>query len=236
MVGMRPAGSGPFLPIYRPFFLRSLPVNKFRKLASYAVMLVLLGMLIVSFVFWGIGDMLRVGGSGSEVAHVGGTHIPVYGWIGGSSVSIDDVRDRFNRQLDQIQRQTGQRPDAEQAVRYGLNVRALEDVIQRAVIDNAMREYGLVVSDAEVRAVIAQNPSFKGSGGSFDPIKYRALLQQARISEASYIADVRREIGSSELFGAVRTEGIAPKSCATRSSRWRARSASARPSMSPTRS
>jgi len=175
-------------------------------------MVVLLGMLIISFVFWGIGDMLRVGGRGTEVAHVGGIHIPVYGWIGGSSVSIDDVRDRFNRQLDQIQRQTGQRPDPEQAVRYGLNVRALEDVIQRAVIDNAMSEYGLVVSDAEVRAVIAQNPSFKGSGGSFDQIKYRGLLQQARISEASYIADVRREIGSAELFGTVRTEGIGPKS------------------------
>ena len=187
-------------------------MNKFRKIASYAIMLTLLGMLIVSFVFWGIGDMLRVGGRGSAVAHVGGIHIPVYGWIGGTAVSIDDVRDRFNRQLDQIQRQTGQRPDPEQAVRYGLNVRALEDVIQRSVIDNAMNEYGLVVSDAEVRAVIAQNPSFKGSGGSFDQIKYRGLLQQARISEASYIADVRREIGSSELFGAVRTEGIGPKS------------------------
>lgn len=174
-------------------------------------MTLLLGTLIVSFALWGIGDMLRMGGRNTEVAHVGGIHIPLYGWVGGMSVSIDEVRDRFNRQLDQIQRQTGQRPDTEQAARYGLNVRALEDVVQRAVIDTAMKDYGIVVGDDQVRDTIAQNPSFHGAGGKFDPVKYRNLLQQARINEAAYVADVRREIGSSELFGTVRTEGLAPE-------------------------
>lgn len=186
-------------------------MNKFRQYAGRVLLAVILGVVIVPFAFWGIGDV-RLGGRANEVAHVGGTHIPLYGWFGGTSVSIDEVRDRFNRQLDQIQRQTGQRPDPEQAVRFGLNMRALDDVVQRAVIDTAMNEYGLVVSDEEVRSVIAQNPAFKGTGGSFDPLKYRGLLQQARISEASYVADVRREIASAQLFGTVRTEGIAPKS------------------------
>jgi peptidyl-prolyl cis-trans isomerase D len=135
----------------------------------------LMTMLIISFGLWGIGDMLKMGGRNTEVAHVGGTHIPLYGWLGGTSVSIDEVRDRFNRQLEQIQRQTGQRPEPEQARRYGLHVRALEDVVQRAVIDNAMQQYGLVVSDSEVQAEIARNPIFHGTTGSFDPAKYHAL-------------------------------------------------------------
>ena len=172
----------------------------------------LMTMLIISFALWGIGDMLKVGGRNNEVAHVGGTHIPVYGWVGGTSVSIEEVRDRFNRQLEQIQRQTGQRPEPEQALRYGLHIRALEDVVQRAIIDNAMQQYGLVVSDAEVQATIARNPAFQGTGGAFDVAKYRALLQQARIPEAAYVADVRREIASAQLFGTVRTEGLAPVS------------------------
>ncbi|CAN5206503.1 SurA N-terminal domain-containing protein [soil metagenome] len=187
-------------------------MRKFRKYAGFFVMFVLMSMLIISFAFWGIGDMLRVGGGGREVAHVGGTHIPLYGWLGGTSVTIEEVRDRFNRQLEQIQRQTGQRPEPEQALRYGLHVRALEDVLQRAVIDNAMQQYGLTVTENEVRAVIARNPTFQGTTGSFDPLKYRALLQQARISEAAYVADIRREIASAQLFGVVRTEGLAPTS------------------------
>ena len=187
-------------------------MNRFRKIASYIVGAALMSMLIVSFALWGIGDMLRVGGQHNEIAHVGGTHIPLYGWLGGTSVSVDEVRDRFNRQLDQIQRQTGQRPEPEQALRYGLHLRALEDVLQRAVIDNAMEKYGLVVGTAEVQSVIARNPTFAGPTGSFDPNKYRGLLQNARITEASYVADIRREIASSQLFGAVRTEGLAPVS------------------------
>jgi peptidyl-prolyl cis-trans isomerase D len=187
-------------------------VPTFRKIATYIIGATLMTMLIVSFGMWGIGDMLRVGGSSNEIAHVGGTHIPLYGWLGGTSVSVEEVRDRFNRQLDQIQRQTGQRPEPEQALRYGLHLRALEDVVQRAIIDNAIDQYGLVVGTAQVQSVISRNPAFAGATGDFDPSKYRGLLQNARITEASYIADIRREIASSQLFGAVRTEGLAPTS------------------------
>ena len=187
-------------------------MNHFRKYARFVILFVLFGMLIVSFVFWGVGDMLRMGGRNVEVAHVGGTRIPLYGWFGGTSVSVEEVRDRFNRQLEQIQRQTGQRPETEAALRFGLHLRALDDVVQRAVIDNAIREYGLAISMAEVQATIARNPAFAGTGGAFDANRYRALLQQARIPEAAYVADVRREIATFQLFGVVRSDGLAAAS------------------------
>jgi peptidyl-prolyl cis-trans isomerase D len=187
-------------------------VNKFRKYAGYIISFVLFGMLIVSFALWGIGDMLRTGGRSTEVAHIGGTHVPVYGWIGGASVPISEVREQFNRQLENIQRQTGQRPEQEQAVRFGLHVRALEEVIQRAILEYATRQLGLVVSDAEVQAAISRNPAFQGTKGSFDPLLFRNRLQQARISEAQYVADLRREIAASQLFSVVQPDGLAPKS------------------------
>ena len=187
-------------------------VNQFRKFARFFILFVLFGMLIVSFALWGIGDMLKLNTRNTEVAHVGGTHVPLYGWFGGVPVSIDEVRDVFNRQLEQIQRQTGQRPEPEQAIRYGLHVRALEDSLQRAVLDNAVREYGLSISDDEVRAAIAQKQIFQGPTGAFDPLRYRNFLQSARLTEAQVISDVRREIASIQLLGVVRTEGLAPKS------------------------
>ena len=187
-------------------------MNKFRKYAGYIISFVLFGMLIVSFAFWGIGDMLRGGGRSSEVAHIGGTHIPVYGWIGGASVPINEVRDQFNRQLENIQRQTGQRPEQEQALRFGLHVRALEEVVQRAVLEYATQQLGLVVGDAEVQAVIARNPAFRGTNGAFDPMLFRNRLQQARISEAQYVNELRREIAASQLFSAVQPDGLAPTS------------------------
>jgi len=187
-------------------------VNQFRKYARYVILFILFGMLIVSFGLWGVGDMLKVVGRSSEVAHVGGTKIPLYGWLGGAPVYATEVREQFNRQLEAIQRQTGQRPEQEQALRYGLHVRALEEVIQRTVLDYAIREFGLIVSDEEVRAAIARNPAFQGTGGSFDPLLYRNRLQQARISEPQFVLDMRREIAASQLFGAVRADGLAPVS------------------------
>lgn len=187
-------------------------MNQFRKYARYVILFILFGMLIVSFGLWGVGDMLKAVGRSSEVAHVGGTKIPLYGWVGGAPVYATEVREQFNRQLEAIQRQTGQRPENEQALRYGLHVRALEETIQRAVLDYAVREFGLVVSDEEVRAAIARNPAFLGTGGSFDPLLYRNRLQQARISEQQFVLDMRREIAASQLFGAVRADGLAPKS------------------------
>ena len=187
-------------------------MNNFRKLARYIILFLMFGMLIISFALWGIGDMLKVGGRSNEVAHVGGTHIPLYGWVGGAPVTVTEVKDQLDRQLEGIQRQTGQRPDPDQALRFGLHVRALEESIQRAVLDYAIQQFGLVVSDAEVRAAIARNPAFAGTGGAFDPLLYRNRLQQARISEAQYVNEMRREIAANQLFGAVRPDGLAPKS------------------------
>ena len=127
-------------------------MNNFRKLARYIILFLMFGMLIISFALWGIGDMLKVGGRSNEVAHVGGTHIPLYGWVGGAPVTVTEVKDQLDRQLEGIQRQTGQRPDPDQALRFGLHVRALEESIQRAVLDYAIQQFGLVVSDAEGRA------------------------------------------------------------------------------------
>lgn len=187
-------------------------MNQFRKYARFIVLSILFGMLIISFGLWGVGDMLKAVGRSTEVAHVGGTKIPLYGWVGGAPVYASEVREQFNTQLEAIQRQTGQRPEHEQALRYGLHVRALEEVIQRAVLDYAVREFGLTVSDEEVRATIARNPAFQGASGSFDPLLYRNRLQQARITEAQFVTDMRRQIAAGQLFGAVRADGLAPVS------------------------
>lgn len=187
-------------------------MNQFRKYARFIVLSILFGMLIVSFGLWGVGDMLRMTGRSTEVAHVGGYRLPIYGWVGGAPVYATEVREQFNRQLEAIQRQTGQRPEPEQALRFGLHVRALEEVIQRAVLDYAIKEFGLTISDAQVQAAIARNPAFLGTGGSFDPLLYRSRLQNARISEGQFVVDMRREIAANQLFGVVRADGLAPKS------------------------
>ena len=68
------------------------------------------------------------------------------------------------------------------------------------------------MTDAEVRAAIARNPAFQGTGGAFDPLLVRNRLQQARLAEAQFVADTRREIAAGQLFAVVRSDGLSPKS------------------------
>lgn len=193
-----------------PLHTPSRAVNKFTKFARFVVLFLLSSMLIIAFAFWGIGDMIRSGGRSAEVAHVGGYHLPIYGWVGGASVSGAEVREQYNRQLEAFERQYKRRPTTEEAMGMGLHVSALEDVIQRTVLDYAIREFGLTASEAQVAAAIARNPAFQGAGGSFDPLLYRNRLQQARISIPQFENDMRREIAAAQLFGIVQPKGLAP--------------------------
>ncbi len=186
-------------------------MNQFRKYARYVILFILFGMLIVSFGLWGVGDMLKVVGRSSEVAHVGGTKIPLYGWVGGAPVYATEVREQFNRQLEAIQRQTGQRRSRNRrCATVCMCGHSRSDPAHRArLCDPRVR------TDRQRRGSARshrRNPAFQGTGGSFDPLLYRNRLQQARISEPQFVLDMRREIAASQLFGAVRADGLAPVS------------------------
>lgn len=164
----------------------------FKKYAKFVALALMFGMLIISFAFWGIGDMVRGGPSDPVVAEVGDTQI-----------RGREVRERFNTLLDEVQSRGGTRLTSEQAVAVGLHLRALEESVQRALLDRAIVEYGIVISDEQVRAEIAANPGFAGADGKFDRAIYAAIVQRRWRSEAAFLAELRRDIAVAQLLSGV---------------------------------
>ena len=112
---------------------------------------------------------------------------------------------------------------------------ALEEVIQRTVLDYAIQQFGLVVSDAEVRAAIARNPGLRRDRR---PVRSPAVPQPPQQSPYQRAA-IRhrcapRDRSASQLFGVVRPEGLAPKSLRDDVFRMEGEKASPRRSTSPT--
>lgn len=173
-------------------------MSRFSKIARTIVLSVLFGMLIVSFVFWGIGDMLRIGRSDAVVAE-----------IGSAKITARDVRDRFDRLLQREQARGRSAVSFEDAVRRGWHGVALQEAVKAAVIDLAMQELGIAVSDDQVRKAIAEIPGFWGPTGKFDQNTYRAALQRAGLSEAGFVADLRRELASNQMLGSIQG-GVTP--------------------------
>jgi peptidyl-prolyl cis-trans isomerase D len=161
------------------------------------IMAVVMGVLIISFGIWGIGDIFRGFGQ-STLATVGRTEI-----------SINEFRQIYTERLQQIGRQFGRPLTADQARAFGLDRQLLQQTIADAAIDEEARRLGLGQSDAETMRMIYNDPNFRGVGGAFDPGRFQATIRQFGFTEQRYIADQRRLSLRRQIAGTI-AAGLEP--------------------------
>jgi len=123
-------------------------------------MATVMGVLIVSFGIWGIGDIFRGFGQ-STLAKVGRTEI-----------STEQFRQIFNERLQQIGRQFGRPLTMDQARAIGFDRQVLQQTLAEAALDEEARRLGLGQSPEETMRLIFSDPSFKGVNGAFDPARF----------------------------------------------------------------
>lgn len=152
------------------------------------VLTVIMGILILSFAIWGIGDMLRVQGN-TTVATVGKTVI-----------DAEQVRRSYNQALEDLSQRTRSRITTEQAKAFGLDRQVLSRLISEAALDQKSKELGLALSDEEVARITMAEAAFKGANGQFDRARFYEVLRQNGMNEAMFFNEqkrsmLRREIG-----------------------------------------
>ena len=162
-------------------------------------MTVVMGVLIVSFGVWGIGDAFK-GYSQSKVATIGSTE-----------VTTEQFRQLFSDKLQQIGRQFGRPLTPDQARAFGLDRQVLQQVIAEAALDEDARRKGLGVSDAEVMRQIVNDPNFKGATGTFDAPRFQQLIRSLGYTEQRYIAEQRKVSLRRQIASTLTTGVEAPK-------------------------
>ena len=166
---------------------------------SFLVML-LLGILIASFAVWGIGDIFRLGGGG-DVAQVGDTAITAEAYSA-------EVQQDFRV----LQQQFGAAFDSQQAIARGRHVDILQQMIGRAMLDEAARELGLRATNRAVRDAIRAMPAFEGFDGRFDRDVYTRALTFSGFNEDRYETLVRGDLVREQLVEALATTPAVPPS------------------------
>src|SRR5258707_14468940 len=161
------------------------------------IMAVVMGVLIVSFGFWGIADIFRGFGQ-STLAKVGHTEI-----------SINEFRQIYTDRLQQIGRQYGRPLTMDQARAFGFDRQVLQQTIAEAALDEEARRLGLGQSTDETRRLIFSDPNFKGANGAFDPQRFETAIRQFGYSEARYVADQRKVSLRRQIAGTV-SAGLEP--------------------------
>ena len=173
--------------------------NATKGVVGKAIMTVVMGLIIVSFAIWGVGDMLR-GFTASNVASVGGANI-----------SSQDYRYQFQRTLQQTQRRLRQPFTTEQARAMGLDRQVLQRMISETAFDEEARRLGLAVSDDALRAMITSNPDFQDKSGAFDPQKFASLLRDNDLNERYYVSEIKKNALRQFIIAALTTGAAAPK-------------------------
>ena len=144
------------------------------------IMAVVMGVLIVSFGFWGIADIFRGFGQ-STLAKVGHTEI-----------SVNEFRQIYTDRLQQIGRQFGRPLTMDQARAFGFDRQVLRQTLMEAALDEDARRLGLGQSEPEIMRAIFADPMFRGVGGGFDPQRFQAIIRQMGYNEPRYLADRRK--------------------------------------------
>ena len=143
------------------------------------IMGLVVGILVVSFAIWGIGDIFR--GVRSTVAKVGDTEI-----------GADQFRQIYNERLQQVGAQVGRSISPDQVRALGLDRQIVGQLISELALDQRARRMGLGISNEALVRQIHETPMFQGPNGQFDPRRFEQRIREAGYNEPRYIAEQRR--------------------------------------------
>jgi peptidyl-prolyl cis-trans isomerase D len=152
-------------------------LDTLRNAAGTWVAKALLLLLVVSFAVWGISGQLAGGIGGNNVVTAGET-----------TVSTNEYRLAYDRQISVLSQQFGQRITREQATVFGIDQQVLAQLIAGAVLDEQARKMGLGLSKERLADLTRQDPAFQGPDGKFDRQQFDYVLQQVGMRPDDYLA------------------------------------------------
>lgn len=168
-------------------------MDRLREGVNSIAVKIILGLIILSFVFAGVGNFLVTGGN-NIAAKVGNTEI-----------SRDDFEQAYQNERNRMQAQLGD---------YFSNLLAdptyvasfRQSVLDRMVNDLLLEQHaitlGMRVSDQQVRQMILEMPQFQ-TQGTFDQEIYQAALRRAGYTPDMFAEYLRKDLVRNQLMSAL---------------------------------
>jgi len=180
-----------------------------REKTSGWIAMVILGLLIVPFAFFGVNNYFsnRVD---TWVARI--TTKP--GWfgtgIGGRTVDItpEEFRTRFEQYRQQMRKQQGVKYDSATFDTPTTRRQVLDQMLQEQLLSTAAEQDGLVVSDKQLKEMLEAAPEFQAAG-KFDPSQYQLVLDSLQMTPRQFEAEKRKDVLVGMLPSEIAASGLA---------------------------
>ncbi len=166
-------------------------LKSLRSGGNSKIMWVIMGLLVLGLMGFGLGGL--GGGTIRSIGAVGEEKIPVNTYIRALQGAVNDVSNRFGRNLSPAEIEA-----------FGISSQVLEAVIGVAALDNEANRIGISVGDDLVRQAILANPNFQGLDGSFDKEAYEFFLDRSiQVTAAEFDELLRKENTRALLEGGI---------------------------------
>lgn len=157
-----------------------------RKYSRSWVIAAAIGAIVIVFIFWGIGGFQS--GRFQEVARVNGEPVFLSAYVRQYNQMVREFQDRARGELTE-----------EQFKAMGLKDRALNLLIDEALMLQAAKRLGISVSTPELQAHIRSLPYFQ-EDGKFSPRRYQAILARSRVKPADFESGERQNLLNQKII------------------------------------
>jgi len=151
-----------------------------RRNAGSWFLKIILGAVVLVFVFWGIGTYRA-------------NRLAVMATVNGEKILVRDYEIAYQNTLDQYRRMfNGELPQGF-IKKVHLKTQVLNQLIDQILIEQAAHNLGLIVTKEEVRQAILHIPAFQ-LGGRFSLRLYKQVLANANLTPEQFESQVRESL------------------------------------------
>ncbi|NOX26164.1 MAG: hypothetical protein GXP59_08665, partial [Deltaproteobacteria bacterium] len=162
-------------------------LDYFRKKARSPVLQATILVIIVVFIFWGVGR--NSSNSRTTIATVNGTNI-----------EYQDYRKEYDKTMSQLRDQFGGAIPKGLLATMDIKHQVLSRVIQRTLLRQGALDAGLYVSDQELEKAIEKMPAFQRNG-TFNMKWYKSILANSRLTVSKFEDGTRYDLLAAKVRG-----------------------------------
>ena len=151
-----------------------------RQRAGSWMVKVLLGAIILVFIFWGVGTFRA-------------RQANLLAKVNGEPITLTEFQAAYAQRLRQLQNFFGRNLSEDFLRQLNLPAQVLEDLVRKRLIAQVAEEMGVSVAPKELQLTISQMPVFK-TGGRFDPRRYQLVLRELHLTPAEFEDMVRADL------------------------------------------
>jgi peptidyl-prolyl cis-trans isomerase D len=155
--------------------------------------------MVLAFISWGVGDVVRMIGTSTWAAKVGG-----------QTIEGSQLQEAYQRDMSQLTRSLPSGQEPTEAMRSDVAHQALQRLIAQAAMSQELQRLHIVTPDQAVRQAIFAMPAFRGPNGQFDQATFEAVLRSNGLNEPRLIEMMRGDLAQQQLLTAISTGAATP--------------------------